>query len=45
MLGRTQSASTIRWHTVMVPTAFMATARHAMTNGAASARSNDQLTC
>jgi hypothetical protein len=41
MSGRTQLASLMRWHIVMVPPAFMAAATAAMANGMAMARSND----
>ncbi len=41
MSGRTQSASTMRWHTVIVPSAFIAAARQAIAKGRAMASSND----
>src|SRR5262249_52006724 len=41
MSGRTQSASTMRWHTVIVPSAFIAAARQAIAKGRAIASSND----
>src|SRR5713101_4248836 len=43
--GRTQSASFIRWQTVIVPAAFIAAATDAIANGATRATSNDHDIC
>src|SRR5204862_4882556 len=42
MSGRSQFASFVRWHTAMVPVAFIAAATAAIANGAIKAASNDQ---